>query len=101
MRETRQLVLDVNRHSLERERRRSTAYSEGVGTNGRADALPVKHSTGGYRVTEVNKKAQSWSVPSIRRYGTFEAATQRYGCDKNLGATDGFTFQGQAIACGS
>jgi hypothetical protein len=51
-------------------------------------------------VTEA-KKPQSWAVPSIRRYGTFEAATQRYGCDKDLGATDGFTFQGQAIACAS
>jgi hypothetical protein len=38
-----------------------------------------------------------WVSPEIRRYGTFEAATQ--GCDKIWGASDGFTFQGQAIVC--
>lgn len=46
------------------------------------------------------KKAQRWTVPSIRRYGTFEAATQQ-GCDKQLGSTDGYTFAGLAIVCGS
>jgi hypothetical protein len=38
-----------------------------------------------------------WVSPEIRRYGTFEAATQ--GCDKTLGLTDGFTFEGQPIIC--
>jgi hypothetical protein len=46
------------------------------------------------------KKTQRWTVPSIRRYGTFEAATQTY-CDKQLGSSDGYTFVGQAIVCGS
>ena len=38
-----------------------------------------------------------WVSPEIRKYGTFETATQ--GCDKTLGLSDGFTFQGQAIVC--
>jgi hypothetical protein len=38
-----------------------------------------------------------WISPEIRKYGTFEAATQ--GCDKTLGSSDGFTFQGIAIIC--
>jgi hypothetical protein len=40
-----------------------------------------------------------WVSPEIRRYGTFESATQ--ACDKTLGASDSFTFQGQAIVCAS
>ena len=55
-------------------------------------------SFGGYSVKEA-KKTQQWTVPSIRRYGTFEAATQM--CDKHLGSADGYTFVGQAIVCGS
>ncbi|MGH7665414.1 MAG: hypothetical protein ACRENI_14170 [Gemmatimonadaceae bacterium] len=46
-----------------------------------------------------DRNAKSWTVPSIRRYGTFEAATQ--GCNKDYGTTDGFTFQGLAIVCAS
>jgi hypothetical protein len=40
---------------------------------------------------------RKWVSPEIRRFGTFEAATQ--GCDKTLGSSDSFTFQGQAIVC--
>ena len=40
---------------------------------------------------------RTWVSPEIRRYGTFESATQ--GCNKNYGAGDGFLFQGQPIAC--
>jgi hypothetical protein len=40
---------------------------------------------------------RKWISPEVRRFGTFEAATQ--GCDKTLGTSDGFTFQGQAIVC--
>ncbi|MFL5613867.1 MAG: hypothetical protein ACJ796_09435 [Gemmatimonadaceae bacterium] len=40
---------------------------------------------------------RKWVSPEIRRFGTFEAATQ--DCDKTLGLNDGFTFQGQAIVC--
>jgi len=43
----------------------------------------------------VSKKR--WISPEIRRFGTFETATQ--GCDKTWGSTDGFTMQGQAIVC--
>lgn len=42
---------------------------------------------------------RTWISPEIRKYGTFEAATQ--GCDKYLGPTDGFTFQGADIVCAS
>lgn len=38
-----------------------------------------------------------WVSPEIRRFGTFEAATQ--GCDKTFGDSDGYTFQGQGITC--
>ena len=47
-------------------------------------------------MTEVRKV---WSAPRIRRYGSFETATQ--GCDKSFGSNDGFTFNGQAIVCAS
>jgi hypothetical protein len=38
-----------------------------------------------------------WVTPDVRRFGTFETATQ--ACDKTLGSSDGFTFQGVAIVC--
>lgn len=41
----------------------------------------------------------TWVPPRIRRYGSFETATQ--GCDKHFGGADGFTFMGQAIVCAS
>ena len=40
---------------------------------------------------------RAWTKPTIRTYGTFESTTQE--CDKDLGSSDGFTFQGQAIVC--
>ena len=45
----------------------------------------------------MTEQKRRWTAPAVRRFGTFEAATQ--GCDKTLGSSDGFTFQGQAIAC--
>jgi len=42
---------------------------------------------------------RKWISPEVRRFGTFEAATQ--GCDKYLGQNDGFTFQGQVVVCAS
>ncbi len=38
-----------------------------------------------------------WVTPDVRNFGTFEAVTN--GCDKTLGSSDGFTFQGQAVIC--
>ena len=43
---------------------------------------------------------QTWTSPEIRRYGTFETATQWF-CDKDFGPKDGFTFQGDPIVCAS
>jgi hypothetical protein len=40
---------------------------------------------------------RKWTTPEVRKFGTFEAATQ--GCDKTWGLDDGFTFDGQAIVC--
>jgi hypothetical protein len=40
---------------------------------------------------------RKWISPEVRRFGTFEAATQ--GCDKMFGEYDGFTFMGNAIVC--
>jgi hypothetical protein len=45
----------------------------------------------------MNAPKRQWVTPDIRRFGTFEAAT--LGCNKDLGSSDGFTFQGQGIAC--
>lgn len=44
---------------------------------------------------------QTWITPQIQRYGTFEQKTQAFGCDKDFGGSDGFTFQGQAVICAS
>jgi hypothetical protein len=41
---------------------------------------------------------RKWASPEVRRFGTFESATQG-GCDKTFGTSDGFTFEGQAIVC--
>jgi hypothetical protein len=38
-----------------------------------------------------------WVTPDVQSFGTFEAATQ--GCDKTIGSTDGYTFQGQGVVC--
>lgn len=40
---------------------------------------------------------RKWISPEVRRFGTFEAATQ--GCDKHFGDYDGFTFMGNNIVC--
>jgi hypothetical protein len=45
----------------------------------------------------MTEQKRRWTAPAVRRFGTFETATQ--GCDKLYGANDGFTFQGTAIAC--
>lgn len=45
----------------------------------------------------MKEQKRSWATPTVRRFGTFETATQ--GCDKTFGSSDGFTFQGSAITC--
>ena len=40
-----------------------------------------------------------WVSPEIRRYGTFESATQGKCPNKDYGAGDGFLFQGNPITC--
>ena len=40
---------------------------------------------------------RKWTSPEVRRFGTFEAATQ--GCNKYLGDSDGYTFMGVNIVC--
>lgn len=44
----------------------------------------------------VTKK--KWVSPEIRRFGTFEAATQ---CEKTFGDSDGNTWMGSSIVCAS
>ena len=46
----------------------------------------------------MTEQKRRWATPAVQSFGTFEAATR--ACDKTLGSTDGFTFQGQAEACG-
>lgn len=40
-----------------------------------------------------------YESPTLTVLGTVSALT--LGCDKELGASDGFTFQGQSIVCRS
>jgi hypothetical protein len=41
----------------------------------------------------------AYTPPVLRVLGTVADLTQ--GCDKKYGASDGFTFQGASITCGS
>jgi hypothetical protein len=36
-----------------------------------------------------------WVTPEIKKFGSFEAATQR--CIKDFGSQDGFTWQGNVV----
>lgn len=45
----------------------------------------------------MTEQKRRWAAPTVRRFGTFETATQ--GCDKTYGSADGFTFEGQTITC--
>ena len=40
---------------------------------------------------------QEWTTPEFSIYGALVDIT--FGCDKTLGASDGFTFMGQDIVC--
>jgi hypothetical protein len=41
----------------------------------------------------------TYEAPALVEFGAFQELT--LGCDKTLGSSDGFTFQGQAIVCTS
>lgn len=43
----------------------------------------------------VTESKRQWVAPQIKRFGSFEAATQT--CIKDLGSSDGFTFQGNTV----
>lgn len=45
-----------------------------------------------------NAQRKVWDTPRVRRFGTFVEATQQC-TDKDLGSSDGITFQGQPIGC--
>jgi hypothetical protein len=40
---------------------------------------------------------RKWAPPEVRRYGTFQDATQV--CDKTTGSTDGWTVNGVVVVC--
>jgi hypothetical protein len=42
---------------------------------------------------------KTYSTPKLIVHGALEEITK--GCDKTIGSTDGFTFQGLAIVCTS
>jgi hypothetical protein len=42
---------------------------------------------------------KTWSTPQLSVYGDVETITT--GCDKKLGASDGYTFMGDPIVCRS
>jgi hypothetical protein len=42
---------------------------------------------------------EAYEAPALRVLGSVAELTQ--GCDKTLGHTDGFTFQGSDIVCAS
>ena len=48
-------------------------------------------------MTGASSERQPYEAPMLIEIGALEELT--LGCDKTLGATDGFTFQGQAITC--
>jgi hypothetical protein len=41
----------------------------------------------------------AYEAPALVEIGAFQELT--LGCNKDLGQSDGFTFQGQAIVCSS
>ena len=43
----------------------------------------------------MEEQKRQWVAPEIRKYGSFEVATQT--CIKALGSSDGFTFQGNTV----
>jgi hypothetical protein len=43
--------------------------------------------------------SQPYEPPALRVLGSVQELTQ--GCDKTLGDSDGYTFNGQAIVCRS
>lgn len=45
------------------------------------------------------QQSHLYVAPALRVLGSVAELTQ--GCDKTLGSTDGFTFQGNAIVCKS
>jgi len=52
----------------------------------------VRINSQGENVTDEKRQ---WVAPQIKRFGSFEAATQT--CIKDLGSSDGFTFQGNTV----
>jgi hypothetical protein len=44
---------------------------------------------------DVTDNKRQWVAPEIKRFGSFESATQT--CIKALGSSDGFTFQGNTV----
>jgi hypothetical protein len=45
------------------------------------------------------QESKSYQAPALTVLGSVAELTQ--GCDKTLGSSDGFTFQGNAIVCRS
>jgi hypothetical protein len=45
----------------------------------------------------MSEKPGMWVAPKVSRFGTFTELTRQQLCSKVLGATDGFTYQGQGL----
>jgi len=45
------------------------------------------------------KASGAYAAPALRTLGSVQELTQ--GCDKMMGSSDTFTFQGQSIVCRS
>ncbi len=59
---------------------------------------------GGDTTLQTDKQQQPkeiWSTPHLTVHGTVEKITAEEFCDKKFGGADGYTFQQQAIYCGS
>jgi hypothetical protein len=50
-------------------------------------------------MADIQDGSVRYEAPTLAELGTLYELT--LGCDKDLGSTDGFTFQGQAIVCTS
>ena len=52
-------------------------------------------------MNDAAQETVEYEAPALVELGLLQELTLSGYCDKNLGSSDGFTFQGQAIVCTS
>jgi hypothetical protein len=63
------------------------------------DTFDVKSRCPKGKRMNADAKAMPYVPPALRVLGSVQELTQ--GCDKHMGGSDGFTYNGQAIVCRS